>query len=351
VDVSTPANFIEWEDKQENMWMVQGLEEGMSYVNLQMYPEANTAYDGRNIWDKVYNENCFKGTIDSMCLEERVFYRLISGLHASINIHIGRHYEYDFEMQQWIGNHSIFHERVGKHPDRIKNLYFAFLFLLRAVHKVAPALQAYDYKTGNPQEDAKVKDLVQQLLQVKLLCSPNFDESLLFSAPEKEAIKQQFKQHFRNISMITNCITCEKCKVYAKVQTTAIGTALKILFGGPQSADASRIARQLQRNEIIALINTLRQFSNSIESIKFFQGEDVPSLNQAPILRALPHHNHPATTPGKRPSAIPHAAPSGLAALQSLLAFPLLSLAVAIILWKVLGNRRSTTFSVEEKEQ
>ena len=53
----------------------------MHYVNLVKYPEGNTGYgkDGAIVWSRIYNENCFKGSIDSMCLEERVFFRLISG--------------------------------------------------------------------------------------------------------------------------------------------------------------------------------------------------------------------------------------------------------------------------------
>ena len=47
------------------------------------------------IWRSIYEENCFlkkhKNSIfslDSMCYEERLFYRSISGLHSSIYIHL-----------------------------------------------------------------------------------------------------------------------------------------------------------------------------------------------------------------------------------------------------------------------
>ncbi|PRP75907.1 hypothetical protein PROFUN_15469, partial [Planoprotostelium fungivorum] len=55
------------------------------------------------------------------------------------------------------------------------------------------------------------------------------------------------------------------CRVYSKLQVLGLGTALKILFSG---VDAMEIGRHLQRNEVIALVVTARQFSNSIEFLK-----------------------------------------------------------------------------------
>ncbi len=48
--------------------------------------------------------------------------------------------------------------------DRIQNLYFAYLFVLRAVMKAAPLLARYDYGTGLEAEDAATTQLVQQLV-------------------------------------------------------------------------------------------------------------------------------------------------------------------------------------------
>ena len=43
-----------------------------------------------HVWSAIYEENCLKqsGSVDDMCYEERVLYRLLSGMHASVNIHI-----------------------------------------------------------------------------------------------------------------------------------------------------------------------------------------------------------------------------------------------------------------------
>jgi hypothetical protein len=45
-----------------------------------------------------------------------------------------------------------------------------------------------------------------------------------------QVLKEQFKTHFRNVSQIMDCIGCDKCRLWGKVQITGLATALKILF-------------------------------------------------------------------------------------------------------------------------
>ncbi|EGC39080.1 hypothetical protein DICPUDRAFT_96687 [Dictyostelium purpureum] len=263
VDMSPPPpGFTKWKDKKDDMWVVvNGPESESTYVDLSKTPESNTGYDGSSVWSSIYNENCFTRPVDQMCLEERVFYKLISGLHSSITIHIALYYNQDKVLDQWEHNSDLFKQRFENHPDRIENLYFTFLFLLRSVGKLNHFLTDYQFNTGNDIEDKQTYDLMQQLLKTELMCQPNFDETLLFKDTyEKENLIGQFKEHFQNISSILNCVTCEKCKLYGKVQTMGLGTALKILFDDN--------IQSIQRNEIIALINTLRQLSNSLHGIQ-----------------------------------------------------------------------------------
>jgi len=65
-------------------------ETSSEYINLQLNPERNTYYNGSHVWQSIYEENCFirSGSAKDMCYEERVLYRLLSGMHTSINIHI-----------------------------------------------------------------------------------------------------------------------------------------------------------------------------------------------------------------------------------------------------------------------
>ena len=95
-----------------------------------------------------------------------------------------------------------------------------------------------------------------------------FDESILFRGDPDEArhLKEQFKLKFRNITKIMDCVGCDKCRLWGKVQTLALGTALKILFSGKtlgsdSTVDAnSKRTFQLSRSEIVALFNGFSKF-------------------------------------------------------------------------------------------
>jgi hypothetical protein len=52
------------------------------------------------IWKAIYEENCFDD--GDKCIEKRVFYRLISGLHASISAHLTSEYLLDPEQNIWV---------------------------------------------------------------------------------------------------------------------------------------------------------------------------------------------------------------------------------------------------------
>lgn len=55
---------------------------------------------------------------------------------------------------------------LGNHPNRIQNMYFTYVFLLRAVNKVSPHLLNYDFHTGNNDaEDQRVDALLRALYE------------------------------------------------------------------------------------------------------------------------------------------------------------------------------------------
>lgn len=112
------------------------------YVNLLKNRERYTGYSGpsaKRVWQAIMKENCFSESSQDQCLEKRVFYRLMSGLRASISTHIAMEY-YFSDLQQWGVNIPLYVQAVGMYPDRIDNLYFTFLFVLRAVTKASDVL-------------------------------------------------------------------------------------------------------------------------------------------------------------------------------------------------------------------
>ena len=129
--------------------------------------ERYTGYTGasaRRVWRAIHDENCFEDATTGQCLEKRVFYRLISGLQASISTHIANSYFYGGaygEGGDWAPNTDLFVDRVGTHAERLHNLYFSYLFVLRAVGKAAPELEAHECATGDAAEDARAQALLR----------------------------------------------------------------------------------------------------------------------------------------------------------------------------------------------
>eukprot|EP00262_Sarcandra_glabra_P006709 TRINITY_DN19203_c0_g1_i1.p1 TRINITY_DN19203_c0_g1~~TRINITY_DN19203_c0_g1_i1.p1 ORF type:complete len:449 (-),score=62.39 TRINITY_DN19203_c0_g1_i1:240-1586(-) len=244
----------------------------MTYVNLQLNPERYTGYAGasaRRIWEAIYTENCPKYPSGEFCQEKRVLFKLISGLHSSISVHIASDYLLDEAISLWGQNLELMYDRVLRYPDRVKNLYFTFLFVLRAVTKAADYLEQAEYDTGNPTEDLKTQSLVRQLLydpKLDSACPLPFDEAKLWRGESGPELKQQIQKQFRNISALMDCVGCEKCRLWGKLQVLGLGTALKILFS-VDGQDHLDQPLQLQRNEVIALVNLLNRLSESVRFV------------------------------------------------------------------------------------
>lgn len=110
------------------------------------------------IWNAIYSQNCFNDVhSENGCNEESlVFYRIISGVHASISMHLIREYLLDEGANSWGPNLALFAERMAD-PDKcdhVRNLYFAYLFVLKAFARAAPALKQVRFYTGMAEEDA-----------------------------------------------------------------------------------------------------------------------------------------------------------------------------------------------------
>ena len=132
-----------------------------------------------------------------MCYEERVLYRLLSGMHTAVNVHVALKAKMPKKnvpgREDWSADPARFVRQYGAHPERLRNLHFSFVVLLRALRKAAPALQAMDLTLGqDPEEDRRVRLLMRRLLDTHILSSCSnvfgaFDESALFKAAETAA--------------------------------------------------------------------------------------------------------------------------------------------------------------------
>ncbi|KAK3270302.1 endoplasmic oxidoreductin-1 [Cymbomonas tetramitiformis] len=275
------------------------------YVNLLLNPERYTGYQGEHahrIWSAIYAENCFDD-IDSancdtcVCAERRVFFRLISGLHASISTHIAANYPterdpWSGDVVSWGPSEVQFQERLGDHPERIENLYFVYLFVLRAVMKAGPYLRNAEYSTGDLEADKESRHLVERLLESESLratCPVPFDEAMMWRGDEGPQLKEQLREHFQNISAVMDCVGCEKCKLWGKLQMLGLATSLKILFTVDPSDSAAlgstqKPALELERNEVIALINLMARLSESLKEVGMFMNRSLFNRDKNGIL-------------------------------------------------------------------
>ena len=266
--------------------------DGIKMVDLLLNPERNTGYNGTHIWSSIYEENCIDldGSVDQpMCYEERVLYRLLSGLHASTTLSIAKNYYPPNKRKgrlNWEPNAMYFYEKFGDHPEYIRNLHFSYVVLLRALKKAYPFLNKYEIRTGNIVDDETAMILLRRLLDSSILKSCNqvftaFDESLMFRKQEQIVsdveskfpthehqqmitVQQNFKGVFHNISSILDCVQCQQCKLHGKMAMLGYGTALKILFMTSEEI----IANSLSRNEIVAFINTIAKMSEAIKDVR-----------------------------------------------------------------------------------
>uniref|UniRef100_A0A8D0BTH8 ERO1-like protein alpha n=1 Tax=Salvator merianae TaxID=96440 RepID=A0A8D0BTH8_SALMN len=255
------------------------------YVDLLLNPERYTGYKGPEawkIWNSIYEENCFKpqsikrplnpldpgraedegnifySWLEGLCVEKRAFYKLVSGLHASINVHLSARYllQNSWAEEKWGHNVTEFQQRFdeilshGEGPRRLKNLYFLYLIELRALSKVLPFFVRPDFQlfTGDKRQDEETKTHLLEILHLTKSFPLHFNENSLFAGNQKEA---------------------------AKLKTQGLGTALKILFSEslienmPEKGPSPKF--HLTRQEIVALFNAFGRVSTSVKELENFR--------------------------------------------------------------------------------
>lgn len=94
-----------------------------------------------------------------------------------------------------------------------------------------------------------------------------FNESDLFG--REPAVGHEFAEHFRNITNnIMDCVACQKCKLWGKIQIHGLGTAFKILT---RDRGAKHVRdMHLTRHEITSLINAIAKLARSIQFLQDF---------------------------------------------------------------------------------
>lgn len=298
---------------------------GAKYYDLLKNPEGYTGYKGEashKIWRKIYDENCYepkkskkvglpsfmkeenslnekesgvfggdpKKVLDEFtCVEKRVFYRAVSGIHSSISVHIAKQW-YDVDADVFMPNSSIFEERFEhkRGQEYIHNLYFVWLLELRAIHKAVPYIVRPDliqalFRTGDVHSDIRTQSQVLNLSEVVGEFPMHFDESNLFQGNNADEMMEEFRQRIMQIQTIIDCADCEKCRLWGKLQTHALATAVRILLTPVECIDVESFSRddevlkcpefKLSRREIVALFNGFARLTASVHYVEEFKAE------------------------------------------------------------------------------
>ena len=65
----------------------------------------------------------------------------------------------------------------------------------------------------------------------------------------------------RNMTTILDCISCEKCRLWGKVQFGGLAAAFKIVMNPADSLP------HLERKELMSLVNLARQLTDSVHNV------------------------------------------------------------------------------------
>lgn len=274
-------------------WTEELTDEQGTYVDLVDNPEQYTGYSASagasRLWEEWHSYNnlllppgCAKGGPDEVPVELRLFSRLTSGVHASVSSHIAANYLLDRHSGTWGLEIDEYERRLGARPERLNNLHFAYLTVLRALELAATHLShSFAFSTGMPREDALVARQVRELLSSHPEWPLTFDEqrafvgvrcpSTLAAAADatcgahevsmRTELLDEMRSRLRNVSRLMDCVGCGRCRLWGKLQVQGLGTALRILY----APDRQSVLHSLRRSHVVALFNLLGRLSHSVE--------------------------------------------------------------------------------------
>ncbi|CBH13528.1 endoplasmic reticulum oxidoreductin, putative [Trypanosoma brucei gambiense DAL972] len=260
-----------------------------TYVDLLQNPEANTGYSGpkaARVWQAVYDNCNIDGlpSNDTAGVENRekaLLRQLLSGLHTSITMHVAAFFYNDTKGDSPLRSLGVLNNpnisfypncgmfrRIVKNDEFIRNLFVVYQFVLRAVAKTKRAFLANSslYNSGfngaATDGDVRLYSNIGELFSSKLFRVATFDEQKFFESPGAHLLVRQMKRVVHNVTTLMDCVTCEKCRAWGKLETAALATALKIVFGSAENVV------ELNRGERVALINFARQLAISVKNVR-----------------------------------------------------------------------------------
>jgi hypothetical protein len=96
------------------------------------------------VWQAIYKDNCMLDRfqdidVQQTCSEQTLLFQLVSGLHTSINMHVSMNFV-DPALKEQVPNYPLFLRTIGWYPARMKNLYFLYALVLKALNRAEASL-------------------------------------------------------------------------------------------------------------------------------------------------------------------------------------------------------------------
>lgn len=261
--------------------------EGGEEVDLLMDPEGYTGYPASHshkIWSSVYGYACsgnedkissrddgfaaqsVADTIRKYCDVDNTLYKLVSGVHTSISIHLCRRW-CDAKNLAWRSNKECYMDRVGNFEDRIDNFLFLNKLVILALKRSVDAFQSHPrldvaILRRRARHDSAKK--IEELVSVLKRWTPNkevtfpmgsFSGMTLSSTPEFE----------KTVSKIFDCIECIRCRLWGKLQLKGLKTAIDI------AAKSEHQELIVSENALVSLINLANNLFRSMEFMCDFE--------------------------------------------------------------------------------
>lgn len=203
-------------------------EEGLG-VNLTRAKQIYSGYknNAADIWYGIYDI--------AKCNES--LWRMISGIHYSITLHIAVYYKYS--MFRYWSNPVFFYKK--KNSEHYQNLVFAFKVVKYALSKLEGVQLACSLEL--PRGDLKKLMMLKKLIK-----------SLNGKLPNSFVLLD-YEEEMNEIKKLLNCIECDMCKLWGKIQFNGLETALDVISGNKSD---------ITGNELIMLLNLYAKLSSSL---------------------------------------------------------------------------------------
>lgn len=240
-------------------------------VDLLMDPEGYTAYPAQHshkVWAALYGYACsgnvkkmssdtspddyfsmypVHNVIEKNCNLDSPIYRLISGLHTSISIHLcGRWC--DDKNPVWRNNKECYDSRVNRYADRKQNFVYLQTIVTLALKKVVPLLENIKNSTdltNTREQQLNLNTQISKLTAVLNSWNPGNKYDILNNL---SITSRSFLKTFdNNVNTIFDCIQCTRCRLWGKLQIKGLITAIDILT-------LPRIDT-IPENNLVALVN------------------------------------------------------------------------------------------------